>query len=603
MQTPHAYQPIATQETSSRSSYSSGSFRGHGHGRDRTLAEEVADDAEAHAGVSTIEATQKVYGRYSRWTLYISLGLASFIYSLDGSTTYNYLWIATSSFGQHSLISSVQVAQSITLAVGKPIIAKVADVSSRGTAYFVVLVFYVLGYLIIAASQGVVSIIIGIIFYALGYTGLQVLTAIIIADITTLKWRGIISSLSTTPFIVNAVLGSIISSWFIEHSTWRMGYLMFAALVPISLAPLIFTLLWAEQRAKQRNLIRPVSTHSHRASLSLSHDLSQSHDSVLSRRHDSVRLSTSPTSSPTSRRFSRSIHDHSVPRLRSPTSRSQLLPTPTPRARRESMFSSISMRPDLTWGKWMLHLAHQLDAVGLVLLGLSISFILFPLTVAGNAKVEPAPAGDGNGTAFTSTSTSTLLTDDSLIPFLRAQTQTRPTTAFQRPTTAFQNPAMLGLLLTGLAIAPVFFVWEAKYARRPVIPGRFWRNRSVVGASVVGAFDFASFYLTYTYLMSFVLVVKPWSLVNAAYFNQIQTIAMTVAGIGGGVLMRVFRRYKYILVGGLILRICGVTLMLYTRSSTSSDFALILTQVLQGVGGGFAAISSSVGALDRKSVV
>jgi len=42
-----------------------------------------------------------------------SLGLAAYIYSLDGTTTWNYLAFATSSFGDHSLISTIQVAQSI----------------------------------------------------------------------------------------------------------------------------------------------------------------------------------------------------------------------------------------------------------------------------------------------------------------------------------------------------------------------------------------------------------------------------------------------------------------------------------------------------------
>ena len=42
-----------------------------------------------------------------------SLGLASYVYSLDGSTTYTYLSFAASSFGEHSLIASIQVAQSV----------------------------------------------------------------------------------------------------------------------------------------------------------------------------------------------------------------------------------------------------------------------------------------------------------------------------------------------------------------------------------------------------------------------------------------------------------------------------------------------------------
>lgn len=81
----------------------------------------------------------------------------------------------------------------------------------------------------------------GIIIYAIGYTyvfphqyqvdsdallrssGLQLLTQIIIADITTLKWRGLVSGLTTAPFIVNAFIGANISSEILKRSGWRWG--------------------------------------------------------------------------------------------------------------------------------------------------------------------------------------------------------------------------------------------------------------------------------------------------------------------------------------------------------------------------------------------
>ncbi|KAL0953095.1 hypothetical protein HGRIS_004366 [Hohenbuehelia grisea] len=121
-------------------------------------------------GVRKAEAVHKVFGAYSKWVLFISLGLAAYIYSLDGTTTYTYLSFASSSFGKHSLISSIQVAQSIIVAVGKPVIARISDVSSRGTAYVAVLVFYVIGYIVIASAQSVGAIAAGIVVYSIGYT-------------------------------------------------------------------------------------------------------------------------------------------------------------------------------------------------------------------------------------------------------------------------------------------------------------------------------------------------------------------------------------------------------------------------------------------------
>ncbi|KIK37724.1 hypothetical protein CY34DRAFT_15510 [Suillus luteus UH-Slu-Lm8-n1] len=436
----------------------------------------LALEEDAHAGVKKVEAAQRVYGRYSRWCLFIGIGLASYIYSLDASTTYAYLTFATSFFGKHSLISSITVAQSLIVAVGKPVIAKVADVSSRGTAYVGVLIFYVLGYAVIASAPNVGTIAGGIVLYAVGYTGLQLLTQIIIADITTLAWRGLVVSLVSAPFLVNAFIGSNISSAVIEHIGWRWGYGMFAILVPISLAPLIITLLWAERKAKKLALL---DSPTHTRTRSVSTPRSLKHESTLTR---------------------------------------------------------------------FLRSAEQLDLVGLVLLGFAVSLTLLPLTISQTVNGQ------------------------------------------------WKNGSIIAMLAMGVVLLAVFAVWDLRYATMPVIAPRFVRNRSVVCAACIGFFDFMSFYLTFTYLYSFVLVVKPWSLVNATYFIQTQSVALTFFGILAGLSMRFLHRYKYVLVLGLTIRLAGVAMMIHSRGANASDAELVWTQILQGFGGGFAAISSQVGA-------
>jgi len=115
-------------------------------------------------------------------------------------------------------------------------------------------------------------------------------------------------------------------------------------------------------------------------------------------------------------------------------------------------------------------------------------------------------------------------------------------------------------------------------------------------ASLIGFFDFMSFYLTFTYLYSFVLVVKTWSLIDATYFMQTQTVALTFFGILAGVSMHLMRRFKYVLVFGLVVRLAGVAMMIHSRGANGSDVELVFTQILQGFGGGLAAVSAQVGA-------
>ncbi|TEB21698.1 drug:h+ antiporter [Coprinellus micaceus] len=393
----------------------------------------IQSEDVGHEGVKTVQATHRVFGRYSKWALFVSLGLAAYIYSLDGTTTYAYLAFAVSSFGRHSFISTIQSPS------GKPVIAKIADVRSRGFAYVFVLIFYVVGYIVIASAKNAESIAGGII---VGYTGLQLLTQIIIADITTLKWRALVSASMSLPFVINAFVGSNINA---RRRRVALGYGMFAILVPAALAPLI-------GRSRRGYIVK------------------------------------------------------SVPKERTVTQR-------------------------------LVSTAQKLDVVGLALLGTSVALILLPMTLARSAEG------------------------------------------------GWRNPSMIAMEVVGIVLLPVYFLYSAYLAKVPVVPKRFLRNRSVVLACLVGAFDFISFYISYTYLYSFVLIVKPWPLIHATYFAQTQTVALTVFAIVAGVIARFTRRYKAILIAGLAIRLLG-----------AGDAEVVWSQLLQGIGGGFAAVMAQTGA-------
>ncbi|KAF7363585.1 hypothetical protein MSAN_01015300 [Mycena sanguinolenta] len=407
--------------------------------------------------VQAPRAGRTAFHKRANWALFISLALAAYIYSLDSTTTYTYLTFATSEFG------GPQLTRSNPVAVGKPVIAKIADVGSRGTAYCGVLIFYMLGYTVIATAQRIQAVAAGIVLYTIGYTGLQLLMQVVIADITTLKWRGLVISLNSVPFLVNAFVGSNISAAILEHAGWRWGYGMFVILIPIALSPLIITLLLTERNARNTE----------------EHDIGE---------------------------------------------------------------------PKKTYKEKLLNTAQELDVIGLLLIGVSISLTLLPLSLAKHTERWRDAAG------------------------------------------------LLGIFFLGLLFIPVFALWDFKWAKYPVVPFRFVVNRGVVGASIIGALDFMAFYLTYTYLFSFVIVVKGWKLINTTYFMQIQSITMTAVGVFTGIYMQRYRRYKMLLVYGLVIRLLGVALMLHSRGADASNLELALTQFLQGIGGGIAALSIQVSA-------
>ncbi|EIW80434.1 drug:h+ antiporter [Coniophora puteana RWD-64-598 SS2] len=440
---------------------------------DTERAPSLATDKDGQASAKKLEATRNAFTHRSRWSLFIGLGLVAYANSLDISTTDTFLTFATSSLGAHSLLSAVTVAQLIVVAVGQPVIAKVADVSSRGIALFAALFFYVIGYVIIATAPNIGALAGGTLINAINFA---VLLQIIIADITSLKWRGFVSSLTAAPTIINSFVGSNVTTAVIEHSSWRWGYGMFAIITPAATIPLLLTLFWAERRAKK---------------------LVRQNEDVIPQAHSS-------TSSPKTSWLER-------------------------------------------W-KDVVHVGQQIDVIGLVLFGAAISLILLPLTL-NQTSAERWRSGD-----------------------------------------------IITMLVLGVVCLIAFAWWDIRKASWPLIPKRCITNRSVVCAALIGFFDFLTLSLTSTYLYSFILIAKPWSLIDATYFMKTRLLSLSVFLVLAGLFMRVVRRYKLMMIAGVVIRLVGLGMMIRFGKSNGSDVGLVWTQILQGMGPGLFATSSQVAA-------
>ncbi|KAG8830512.1 hypothetical protein FRC17_004763 [Serendipita sp. 399] len=445
------------------------------HGGSIDNSAENRDDAiivehREELGTGTAEASAKVWSRYSLWALYISIGLAAYVYSLDYTTTYFYTPFATSSFTVHSLLSSIEVVSQIILAVGKPVVAHIADLKSRPFAFIIVITFYVVGYILIASSHGVSQYAAGKVFQSAGQTGLQLLSQVIVADITPLKWRGFVTACLSGPFIINSFVGSKIASSITTHDPhrgWRWGYGMFCILVPVSLAPILAVLVWGENKAKKLGLVKRIK------------------------------------------------------------------PTDEETVSRGNQVKKI------------LNFAIEMDLLGLILFGLGWALLLIPLTLSAGAKG------------------------------------------------GWQNPSIIAMIVLGPLIIIAFGIYEVYWARFPIFPGHFLRNRALMATSFIGFFDFISFYLTALYLTSFLYVVKTpeWTLEEQNYFTMTQSVGLTIFAIVGGVIMRWTRRFKLMLLIGLAIRCLGVGIMIRSRGAHGSDAELVMSQVLQALGGGLVSIS------------
>ena len=134
-------------------------------------------------------------------------------------------------------------------AVIKPPMAKIADVFGRFEAFSLAVFIYVIGYIQQAASNNVKTFAAAQIFYSAGWTGLQILQQVFIADTSDLLNRALFSTIPDLPFLVTVWAGPPIAQRLIDHSTWRWGYGIWAIVLPVAFSPLAFSLFLNQRKA------------------------------------------------------------------------------------------------------------------------------------------------------------------------------------------------------------------------------------------------------------------------------------------------------------------------------------------------------------------
>lgn len=188
---------------------------------------------------------------------------------------------------------------------------------------------------------------------------------VFIADTTSLINRGLWTSLpESVASIPTLYLGSIVADSILKHSTWRIGYGMWAIILPFSAAPLIVTLYVLQRRAR-RNGYR--------------------------------------------RQGAWDAADKSAPLMK------RIL--------------------NLIWV--------DLDLMGTFLLVVGLGLALIPLSLTGSKNSQRWDQG-----------------------------------------------GYIAMLVIGIVVVAVFFVWDAKFAKVPMMPFRMIKERTVIAACVLSMLDF-----------------------------------------------------------------------------------------------------------------
>ncbi|UPL01814.1 hypothetical protein LCI18_012748 [Fusarium solani-melongenae] len=164
-------------------------------------------------GVVHMEAFKDQITTAERYMLFSSMFVVGFAFGLDALVRSTYQGYATSSYSQHSLLSTINVIRGVIAAAAQPLAAKLSDLIGRLPLFLIVALFYVVGTIIETCAMQVQHFAAGALLYQIGYTCTLLVLEIIIAHITSIRSRVIFVLLPNTPYIIN----TWISMWCIIY--------------------------------------------------------------------------------------------------------------------------------------------------------------------------------------------------------------------------------------------------------------------------------------------------------------------------------------------------------------------------------------------------
>lgn len=217
------------------------------------------------AGVARIEVLSRVISWPERLFLFFAVFAVSYGYSLDNTCRNAYQPYALSSFGEHSLLSTVVVLGTVIGAVLQPISAKLSDIFGRVELVGLALVFYTVGTIVVATSKNLPTFSGGVVIWEMGHTSVLFIMQILIADFSSTRWRVMFSFVPGLPTIINTWVSGTITSTVLKHIGWQWGIGMWGIIIPVATLPIFVSFYIVGRRAKKQSVVYAEHVHANMA--------------------------------------------------------------------------------------------------------------------------------------------------------------------------------------------------------------------------------------------------------------------------------------------------------------------------------------------------
>ncbi|KAG5367098.1 Siderophore iron transporter mirC [Yarrowia sp. B02] len=248
---PQIENPFKRSEETKNETWFQFLFNPHVHVVTTKFSETAGTKAD---GAKEVETLRQFFNKKQLFFAWCSLLLVSTTVALEKGTTSTYSAVATSHFNELGLLSAVGVVRSVLYAVTRPTISKLADVLGRVEALIIAVVFYIIGFAMLAGASNISTYFAAHIFYVSGEVGIQFMEQVFATDTSNLKNRAFFLSLPNFAFLYASWISAPVASAILKHSTYRWGYGMWCIIMPVVSIPVLFILMRLKLKARAMGL-------------------------------------------------------------------------------------------------------------------------------------------------------------------------------------------------------------------------------------------------------------------------------------------------------------------------------------------------------------
>ncbi|KAL2110716.1 hypothetical protein VUR80DRAFT_843 [Thermomyces stellatus] len=162
----------------------------------------------------------------------------------------------------------------------------------------------------------------------------------------------------------------------------------------------------------------------------------------------------------------------------------------------------------------------------------------------------------------------------------------------------WRSPLILSTITLGLLLIVAFVFWEKSLPDdQTFIPFRFLKDRTVLGACLLTASLFTSFYIWNSYFLSFLQVVHDLNITHSSYIYYIFNIGGCLTSLVVGLVIRRRGTFKDLtLYLGIPAHMFGMTLMILFRRVGAALYKVILGQVVISIASGIFMVTDQLAA-------